>query len=56
MRIIKWWSGAGMVGSDREGEVEVEDDATEKEIDAIVREEVFNHFEWGWSENEKSSR
>ncbi len=50
MRVIHWHSEAGMVGSDRSGTIEVEDDATDEDIDAEVREAVFNFFSWGWEE------
>jgi len=50
MRTIEWHLETGFVGGDREGEVEVEDNATEQEIDAIIREEVFNFISWGWTE------
>ena len=50
MRIIEWHLDVGIVGADRSGEVEVEDAATDKEIDAEVREAVFNFISWGWNE------
>lgn len=50
MRTIKWHSENGMQGSDREGEIEVEDDASDDEIDNEVREAVFDFFSWGWEE------
>lgn len=50
MRLIKWHLSTGTQGCDREGEIEVEDNATDDEIDADVREEVFGFVEWCWSE------
>lgn len=50
VRKITWHSENGNVGSDRGDTIEVDDDATDEEIDAIIREEVFNYFSWGWSE------
>lgn len=50
MKLIKWWSNAGFAVSDRSGVIEVEDSATESEIEEDVRDAVFNHFSWGWSE------
>ncbi len=38
MRTIDWFLETGMVGGDREGEIEVEDDATVAEIEEPVRE------------------
>lgn len=55
MRIIKWASENGMQGCDREGEIEVEDNATEAEINEMVHEEVFNYFSWGWIEEPKTA-
>jgi hypothetical protein len=46
--IIKWNLDTGVVGCDRSDEIEMEDDATDDEIEAAVREEVFNYIEWGW--------
>jgi predicted metal-binding protein len=40
----------GYVGATHEGEIEVEDTATDDEIDEMVREEVFNCIEWDWHE------
>jgi hypothetical protein len=50
VRIIKWWLETGKQGGAESGEIEVEDNATEKEIDLLVREEVFNIVSWGWSD------
>lgn len=50
MRTIKWFLETSMVGADWSGEIEVEDDATEAEIDAMVREEVHNIISWSWTE------
>lgn len=57
MRIIEWAVETSMQGGDWSGECEVDDDATDEQIDAIVREEVFNIVSWGWTEKktEKSS-
>jgi hypothetical protein len=52
VKTIAWWSDAGFVGTERHGEVEVEDDATEQQIEDAVRDVVFNHFSWGWDEKE----
>ncbi len=52
MRAIEWWLETGKQGGDESGEIEVEDNATEEEIDALVREEVFNIVSWGWSEKD----
>lgn len=53
MRTIKWHLDIGLANGDREDEVEVEDNATDEQIDAIVREEVFNFIEWSWTEERR---
>lgn len=55
MRTIKRSMETGMQGADWDGEIEVEDSATEEDIDHLVREEVFNIISWGWHE-EKSEK
>lgn len=50
MRLIKWFCDTGFHGCDRRGEIEVEDGATNGDIDDLVREEVFNFISWGWDE------
>lgn len=46
--IIKWHLDVGYANCDRDGTVDVPDDATDEDIDLIVREEVFNWISWGW--------
>lgn len=48
MRIIQWVLETGF--ATYEGRIEVEDNATDEEIDAEVRGKVFNWIEWGWHE------
>lgn len=52
MSLIKWTVSIGLEGCTREGTVEVRDDATEQEIEDIVREEVLNEVEWTWFKDE----
>lgn len=40
-------------GSDCEDEIEVDDDATEEQIEADAREAMFNMIEWSWSKVEE---
>ncbi len=55
MRKINWSVEMSTVYSAKtDGTIEVEDDATDEEIDHLVREEVFNIVSWGWSEEEKA--
>lgn len=49
MKIVEWNLETSQRGAEWSGEIEVDDDATDAEIDSIVREEVFNIVSWGWS-------
>lgn len=46
---IKVHVTTGLVGSDRECEIEVEDDATDDQIEEQAREAMFDLIEWTWS-------
>lgn len=46
--IVKWHLDTGRVGADREGEVEVDDDAADIEIEAAVREDMWNYLSLSW--------
>lgn len=48
MQIIKWSLETNMNGADWDGEFEIEDDATDEEIDQYVRDEISNYISWGW--------
>jgi hypothetical protein len=50
MRKIKWSVSMSLVGCRRSGEIEVEADCSDKEIDDMVREEVMQQIEWGWDD------
>ncbi len=52
MKKVYWWLETGFVGCDHEGYFEVEDNATEEEIDKIAREEAFDNIDWGWKVEE----
>jgi len=49
-RKIKWYVETTMRGSRCEGETEVDDNATDDEVEQQVRDEVFNVAVWGWEE------
>jgi hypothetical protein len=49
MKIIKWQLYTGFANCMHEGEIEVEDTATDEEIDNYVREEAFQYIEWNWT-------
>lgn len=47
MKKVTWYVSTG-VGCDYEGEFEVEDNATEEEIEKMAKEEAFNYVDWGY--------
>lgn len=53
MRIIHWHLSIGYANANREDTIEVEDDATEEDIDAQVHEAVHNFIEYGWWRGEQ---
>lgn len=54
MKTIAWHLETGMNGCDLEGEVEVEDDATEDVIELHVKEDMWNFLSLTWQEKGKS--
>jgi hypothetical protein len=46
--IVKWHLSTGLSGCDREGEVEIEDDATDDDIEDAVREDMWNFLSLTW--------
>ncbi len=46
--VIEWHLGMDLNGCDRDGTIEVDDKATEEEIEEIVRQEVFQYIDWSW--------
>ena len=50
MRTIEWHLETGMNGADWSGQLTVGENVTDEEIEELVREEVFNIVQWGWSE------
>ena len=50
---IKLYVSTGMVGSEIEDVIEVEDGATEEQIKEMANEWLFNTIDWGyWEDNE----
>ena len=43
---VEWW--IGIDGDYQEGELEVDDNASEKDIDRMVFEEIGQLIDWGW--------
>lgn len=50
MRKIKAYLDTGFAGCRIEEEFEVENDATQEQIEEEAREAVFNSIDWGWHE------
>lgn len=50
MRKFRIWLEPDIAGARFEDEVEVEDDATPKEIEDACKEIAFNNFDWGYEE------
>lgn len=50
MRTITVSVSMGLVGCKRSEDIEVEDDATEDDIDAQAREVMFSLIDWTWEE------
>lgn len=46
--IVKWCCETGFAGCDIEDEIEMDDDATDEQIDEEVREAMFNHISYCW--------
>ena len=55
MRTIYLHLGIGFAGANHSDEIEVEDDATDAEIDEICQEWADNYINYGWSD-EKPKR
>lgn len=46
--IIEWRMETGYVGAEHSGEIEIDDDATEEEIEEIVMDAVLDCISWDW--------
>ena len=53
MKKIKWICETGFAGCVHEGEFEIDDDATEKEIGDAVLDDISNYVYWTWYEEGK---
>ena len=53
MRTIEWSVEMNIQGANVKGTIEVEDGATEEEIDEAVKDVVFNYVSWGWHEKDQ---
>ena len=52
MRRITYSFEGSRSGSNINGEMEFDDDVSDADIEEAVREEFFNHFNYGWSDVE----
>lgn len=52
MKKVRWQLSIGFVGAVRKGIIELEDDATDEEIDEVVTETVNNYIDFGWDVEE----
>ena len=50
MKVIEYKIHTGFAGCTHTGELEVEDDATDDEIDDVVLVELWNRVEFTWKE------
>lgn len=50
MKKIKAYLHAGFAGCSIEEEFEIDDNATDAQIEEQAREAVFDHIDWGWYE------
>ncbi|MEJ0095149.1 MAG: hypothetical protein WDN46_17550 [Methylocella sp.] len=50
--IVKYWIDRGVSGNDIEDEIELDDDATDHEIDEAVKEEMCNVISYGWEKKD----
>lgn len=48
MARYKVWIHTNKVGSECTDEIEIEDDATEKEVEEAAKDAAFNHLDWGF--------
>lgn len=57
MKKISWFVDAGVAGSQNymHGEIEVDKNATEEEINEIVFEDIIQNLNWGWGEVKKDA-
>ncbi len=45
---IKYWISTSKTGSECGGEFEIEDDATEREIEEAAKDAAFEYLDWGY--------
>ncbi len=49
MKTIHWYLNIGYAGAEHTGTIEVEDDATDEEIEEAVNDVANNYIDIGWS-------
>lgn len=45
---IKWLLETGFAGATHEGEFEIEDNATDEEIEEMAKDDAFQNINWSW--------
>lgn len=50
MRTIRYYIAMGIQGCEYEDTFEVEDDATDQQIEDAARDAAFDHIDWGFEE------
>lgn len=48
MIIVKAFANYGFAGTDTEFEEEFPDDATDEEIEEVMKDIVYEHVDWSW--------
>lgn len=48
MKTVKWVLETGYRGCEHEGEIQVDDDATEDDIEELVKEEAYGYVDLMW--------
>lgn len=56
MRTIHWQIEMGLNGCNMSGTFEVEDDATDEDIEEIAKESALDCISWTWHEAEKEEK
>ena len=51
MRTISVYLSIGYSGAEREDTLEIDDDASEDQIEEMVRDWAYDYINWGWQED-----
>lgn len=53
---VKVWLETGLAGVSFEDEIEISDDATEKEIETMAKEVAFDRIDWGYEVEDRPTK